>query len=59
MLDNEKCEIVGVCDSYEDRTKKAQDIVKEKQGNVPFGSQDYMDIVKHPDVELVVITVAR
>ena len=58
MLDNEKCEIVAVCDTYEDRTKKGQDIVCEKQGNVPFGSQDYMDIIKHPDVELVVITAA-
>lgn len=58
MLENEKCEVVAVCDVYEDRTKEAQDMVNEKYGKVPFGTQDYMEIVKHPDVELVVITAA-
>ena len=38
LLDNPKCEIVAVCDSYEDRTADALNIVKEKQGNDVFGS---------------------
>ena len=42
ILDNPKCEVVAVCDLYDDRTKAGQDIVKEKQGNVPFGSVNHM-----------------
>lgn len=58
LLANPKAEVCAVCDTYEDRVKKAQELVKEKQGNDIFGTTDYNDILKRDDIDLVVITSA-
>lgn len=58
ILDNDKAEVVAVCDLYEDRTQRAKEIVEEKQGTTPFTTLDFKEVVDHPDVDLVVITSA-
>ncbi len=47
--------IVVVCDGYEDRAKAAADAVFETSGKRPMCVTDYKKVLKHPDVETVII----
>ena len=58
ILENPKAEVCAVCDFYEDRVKRAQALIKEKQGNDVFGTTDYNDFLKRDDIDLIVITSA-
>jgi len=55
LLKNENIEVTAVCDVYQDRVEKAQELVKDKTGNVPFGSVDYIDILKCAQVDAVYV----
>lgn len=48
-------EIAAVCDVYEDRVAKAQEIVEKARGTRPFGTTDYREVNAREDVEAVVI----
>ncbi|MBQ9084560.1 MAG: Gfo/Idh/MocA family oxidoreductase [Clostridia bacterium] len=55
LLKNENIEVTAVCDVYQDRVEAAQKLVKDKTGNVPFGSVDYIDILKCAEVDAVYV----
>ena len=48
-------EIAAVCDVYEDRVQKAQQLVETARGARPFGTTDYREVNAREDVEAVVI----
>ncbi len=50
--------VTAVCDAYEDRAQKAAEVVKEKGGNTPLVTTDYMDVVTSDNVDAVVILTA-
>ncbi len=51
-------EITAVCDLYQDRIERLQDLVKEHHGYVPYGTDDYHEILKRDDVEAVYVAAA-
>jgi hypothetical protein len=51
-------EVLGVCDLYEDRTKKGFDAVVEAKGNEPLCTSDYRDLLDMPEIDAIVITSA-
>lgn len=55
ILACEEAEVVAVCDVYEDRVGNAQKKVEEKTGKKPVGYTDYLELLKNPDVEAVLI----
>lgn len=48
-------EIAAVCDVYEDRVQKAQQLVETARGARPFGTTDYREVNAREDVEAIVI----
>ena len=48
-------EIVAVCDLYEDRITRAQDIIEECSSHRPRGYRNYKDLLADPEVECVCI----
>lgn len=46
--------VKGVCDVYEDRTKKAADIVEEQTGERPFETSSYSELLSL-DIDAVII----
>ena len=55
LLKNEDIVITAVCDLYEDRVEAAKKLVLEKTGKEPFGSVDYMDVLRRDDVDAVYV----
>lgn len=55
LLDMEDVNIAAVCDLYPDRIEKAQKTVRAKCGDTPFGTQNYLDVLRREDVEAVII----
>ena len=55
LLSMPDVDVVAVCDEYEDRTQKAQDLVEEKRGTRPYGSVHYMDILNHEGIDAVYV----
>ncbi len=51
-------DICAVCDIYEDRVKKAADLISEKCGKRPIGTNDYRDIMKIDEIQAVIIITA-
>lgn len=58
MLACEECEIVAVCDVYEDRVADSQKVVFEKRGNTPVGYSSYEELLKDENVDAVLISAA-
>lgn len=56
LLSNyEKIEVTAICDLYEDRVERVSELMREKQKPAAFGTTDYKEVLKHPDVECVYI----
>ncbi len=47
--------VEAVCDIYEDRTRRAADLVTEKTGKAPQATRDYREILANPAIQAVVI----
>lgn len=58
ILNIDYVEVVGVCDLYEDRVKKASDTVAEIKGNTPVCTEDYRVLLNMPEIDAIVITSA-
>lgn len=55
FLGMENCEIVAVCDVYEDRVQAASDAIEKKKGFKPFGTTDYHDILSREGIDAVIV----
>ncbi len=55
MLACDECEIVAVCDVYEDRIEHALKKIKDKRGDAAVGFTDYEKLIDDERVEAVVI----
>ena len=55
LLKNEDIVITAVCDLYADRVEAAKKAVLDATGTEPFGSVDYMDVLKREDVDAVYV----
>ena len=53
LLSLEDVDVIAVCDKYEDRAKSAFDKVKEKNGNEPFMTTDYKELLKDATIDVV------
>ncbi|MDU6855125.1 MAG: Gfo/Idh/MocA family oxidoreductase [Clostridiales bacterium] len=58
ILHMDDIEIVGVCDTYKDRTQNAADKVEQVKGNKPFITQDYKELIASSEVEAVIVSSA-
>lgn len=58
ILHMDDIEIVGVCDTYRDRTQNAADKVEQVKGNKPFITQDYKELIASSEVEAVIVSSA-
>ena len=58
LCDMDSICITYVCDTFEDRALRGQQIVSEKKGNTPKYTTDYRVLIEDPDVEVVVIASA-
>ncbi|MBE6731323.1 MAG: gfo/Idh/MocA family oxidoreductase [Ruminococcaceae bacterium] len=56
MLPMEDVDIIGVCDLYEDRLKKAADLIEDRRGVRPFESTNYKDILELPIDAVLILT---
>jgi len=54
----EECEVVAVCDCYEDRAQDGVNIIREKRGTDATPYLNATDLINDPSVEAVVITAA-
>lgn len=48
-------EIAGVCDSNEKKMLEGQQATAKAKGKIPFGTTDYHELLKMPEVEAVVV----
>ncbi len=57
LLQMDNVHVTAVCDLYEDRVKAAEDAVAAKygDGNRPFGTVDYHEVMTREDVDAVII----
>lgn len=55
---NEKADVVAVCDLYQDRIDEAVRLWKKRRGNDIYGTLDYKEIIARDDVEVVLISCA-
>ena len=55
LLKNEEIVITAVCDLYADRVEKAQKMVLDATGTEPFGSVNYMEVLRRDDVDAVYV----
>ena len=53
-----ECEVVAVCDEYEDRVEAARALVLEKSGTEPRGYIDYKELIADSEVEAVLVATA-
>ena len=56
LLLMEDVEIAAVCDKYADRTAAGVQLVTEKTGGVPYGTENYKDILADGGIEAVLVT---
>lgn len=56
LLKMEDVTVTAVCDAYEDRTVAAAQTVEKENGNVPFASCDYKEVLARADVDVAVIS---
>ncbi len=58
FLSLDGCQVVAVCDAYNDRCQKAKGIVDDKYGDTGCAVHaDYRDLIARDDIDAVVITV--
>ncbi len=55
LLKNKDIQITAVCDEYADRVEAAKKTVLDATGVEPFGSVDYMDVLRRDDVDAVYV----
>ena len=55
LVNNDDINIVAVCDIYEDRVQKVQELVKEKKGTDATGYTDYKKAINHKCVDAVYV----
>ena len=55
LLENEKCEIVALCDVYQDRIDDMADTVKKCKGIDVFKSTDYKDLLTRNDIDAILV----
>ena len=55
LLQMPDVEIVAVCDVYDDRVQKGQDLVFEKRGVRPEGETDYKKVLARPDIDAICV----
>ena len=55
LLQMPDVEIVAVCDVYDDRVQKGQDLVFEKRGVRPDGETDYKKVLARPDIDAICV----
>lgn len=55
MLKMDDVTIVGVCDTYDDRTENAAKIVEDARGNIPLKTADYNEILNIEGLDVTVI----
>ena len=56
LLNMKDVTVTAVCDVYADRIEKAQKKVRLKKGKKPFGTEDYTELLKRDDVDIVIIS---
>lgn len=56
LLKMDDVRVVAVCDGYEDRTDEAAKTVEKENGNVPFKTTNYKEILERGDVDVAVIS---
>lgn len=56
LLKMDDVRVVAVCDGYEDRTEEAAKTVEKENGNVPFKTTNYKEILERDDVDVAVIS---
>lgn len=56
LLKMEDVTVTAVCDAYEDRVTAAAQTVEKENGNVPFASCDYKEVLARADVDVAVIS---
>ena len=55
LLQMPDVEIVAVCDVYDDRVQKGQDLVFEKRCVRPDGETDYKKVLARPDIDAICV----
>ncbi len=55
LLENEDIEVTAVCDLYEDRVEMAKEHVVNEGRKEPFGTTDYIEVLKRDDVDVVYV----
>lgn len=55
LLDMPDVEITSVCDRYQDRVERAQELVSEKRGQKPFGTTQPQACMDRSDVDAAVV----
>lgn len=55
MMACPECDVVALCDLYDDRIEKGIEIVKKTNGNTPKAYKDYKELIDDKDVEVVMI----
>ena len=55
LLNNDDVNILAVCDLYEDRVQKVQELIKEKKGNDAKGYSDYKEAINHEGLDAVYV----
>lgn len=60
FLENERCEIVALCDLYEDRIEALASVIKEKNGkDVPIKTTDYKELLtKKSEIDAICVSTA-
>lgn len=55
MLPMKDVDIIAVCDTYEDRTSEAAELVEKSRGALPFKTQNYEEILNMENLDAVVV----
>ena len=55
LLEMDNCEIVAVCDLYQDRVDLVVSQIKEETGKDVFGTTDYKEILARKDIDAVLV----
>ena len=55
FLGMDNCEIVAVCDLYQDRVDLIKSQIKEETGKDVFGTTDYKEILSRDDIDAVLV----
>ena len=48
-------EVAAVCDVYEDRCKRAAEILRKKGRSIPYSTENYRQILEDPEIDAVVL----